>query len=694
MNKKKNIYKKLNRNDILIKWLFRISKLSVIYLLLFMLFRIVFVTQFSEDGLSEYALEDIFKTFIYGASYDIMVISCSVLPLLFMGILAYLLKLSFVVNGLNFFARIYSSLIGSLFTIVLSLNLVFYALFKDNINRLILEFDVNTFIKHILERFQQEKFFELTLFIIIILILICFFSSFQVFSSFKKEKSHFKPGLRNFLVATIVGGALFLGAIRGGYSERVLSPSYFSSTSDSFLNTASYNGILSAVFIARDYNNLQLKNINLARKMGYKKSIKDAFSDYLGFDVSLTKQKELFSLLERKTGQNTLLENKKPHVVIVVNQNFHSGLAEFHSEKFSVLEGLEKHFKDDYYFENFVNGQRRSVSSLLSIVSNIPYIPETEILSEGKYLQTRLTSAANQVYKKNGYETTFLYGGALGYHGIGKYMRKQQFHKVLGARSILKNQETLKEVTSSQVVTDEYLYSFILKSLEVAKRPQFIIAMTAGADDSFKKPRGHTYSLFDPPAELVSSLPVTEKFLKGFELFKYSNRSLSAFIEELKAGAMGQKTVFAMTGTSHLVNLMSPMNTAKREAFKKHLVPFYVYLPENLKYKSVDLTKIGSHEDIMTTLYNVSLSNAAYLSFGENLMTESEGYAMNPEIYASSKGVVWGGEDYKWDTKPYIIPEKEPLFLNSLRRQFRSTVSLADFYLKSMYLIFRKEKKY
>ncbi len=688
MNIRRSLNKKLNRNDLLVKWYSRILKISVLYLFIFLLYRMILFSSFSDVSLSSYGTSNLLSTFFYGSIYDLKAIAYMMLPLFVLSFISYLGKYSFLTNLMNFIGKLYVSFLGIVLPIILSLDLVFYFFYKDHFNSLIFEVINSKSYYESFEKFQSHRYFEVLIIISVVLIFLNLFSSFKVFGSFTKGRTFTKSGPSRFFILTSISTFLFIGALRGGYSREVLSVENFSPTSNPFLNTTASNGLLSLNSLVLDQLEKSETHKNIAREMGYKGSIKEAFSDYLGFDVSLTKQKELFTLLERKTSSNLLLEKMKPHVVVVVSQDFHSYGIKSNSDTFPILGGLDKHFKEDYYFENFINSQASSFETLLGIVTNIPYLPYLNLLSESKFMNTSLPSAAQQVFRKNGYETVFLYGGALGEHGIGKYMTVQNFHKVMGYKAILEKSQRTNSFFSRSRVSDEELFSFLLTFLENSKRPQFIVVMSNGHKPSVEKVEGYTSSDFQLPDKFSPKEDV-EKVKKKFELLEYSNKTLSSFLDKLKASEISQKTVLSITGAVGEKDFFSFKPT---EIFKKHLVPFYLYLPNDLRLKEVNLLKVGSHEDIMTTLYNVSLSDTSYFSFGENLLTQSQGYAINYEVYASSKGLVFEDQDYEWSEIPLNKSTAKPLYLKSLRRQYRSTLSIVDFYLKNMYLKAKQEK--
>ena len=85
----------------------------------------------------------------------------------------------------------------------------------------------------------------------------------------------------------------------------------------------------------------------------------------------------------------------------------------------------------------------------------------------------------------------------------------------------------------------------------------------------------------------------------------------------------------------------------------------------------------------------MALSDTEYLSFGEDLFSNEESFAINNSIYASKEGVSYRGKKYLWDQNLPLLgaplingPEKNQL--DKLERRYKSTMTIVDFYLESL----------
>ncbi len=90
----------------------------------------------------------------------------------------------------------------------------------------------------------------------------------------------------------------------------------------------------------------------------------------------------------------------------------------------------------------------------------------------------------------------------------------------------------------------------------------------------------------------------------------------------LKASPAGRHTIVAITG-DHNTRLVLPYPEGEDEMWK-YSVPFYLYVPDAPEqWRDFARSRYGSHEDIVPTLANLTLSDAAYLATGQNLLADS-----------------------------------------------------------------------
>ena len=672
------------RTNLLLIGIGRIIKFYVFFLVIFLIARVAFTLYFADQSFLEQNYHDILTAFYMGWKYDTLVISYLIIPIFFLFILLALIGNQKIFLWSRFPLRAYFLFFSLLIPLILISDLGFYSFFQDHINILffgLFEDDTSALIESIYKNYPLVE-------ALILFTLYAFFSFYCSLKIFPKGslKSYFflRGSLLKFSGISILGFILLFGGARGGYGDLVLSPKYSDFSKSEFINQMAINGVIALDKTIRVRVRNNRKDFNLAKAMGYENDIHEAFADYLGIDVSLTDQGQLINLIKRKTSYSDKLENEKINVVVFMMESFGASWIDYQSDNFNFLGGLKKHFEEDYYFQNFISSDNGTIGSLVSLASNIPPRPGKRFLSESKYMQTKLTSSAHLPFKKNGHETMFLYGGKLGWRDIGRYFKYQDYDHIVGENRIKSELNLRGRQGTEWGLYDEHFFSYVFEKLNKSTRPLFILGLSTSNHPPFEVPKSFKKNKIQIPIELKKRISrENDLFLKRFMAFSYSNEMLARFISKVKQSKkLRENTIIAVTGDH---NFWGFMNYKKEEVFKKYTVPFYLYVPEKLKVDAVNLNKISSHEDIMPTLYHLSLSDTEYLSFGEDLFSVSKSYAINSSLYASQEGLYYKNKPYHWSQIPFVNSRQAQKDFFDLKKRYRSTMAISDFYLEYEY---------
>lgn len=670
------------RNDYFFSGTLKLIKVYCLFIILMTFARLAFVVYFGESNLFSTQSSELAQAFLLGWKYDTLVSSYAIVPSYLLLLIVTILKNNTLNNIYLFINQIYFFFITVLLLSILISDFSFYSYFQDHLNILffgIIEDDTIA----LLETIRKNYPVEIIGIGILIFLLIIFYIFRKIFKYTNQANTKIRSGSLKFISLFTVTVVALIGGLRGGYGMMVISPKYSDFSENEFINQASRNAVvaLEKTYKIRKQNNS--KDYNIAQSLGYK-TIQQAFSDYLGFDVSRTKNKELLHLIKRKTSKSEQIEKTKPNVVVIVMESFGANWLKYHSKDFNILGSLDKHFSEDYLFTNMISGDNGTIGSLMTIGTNIPNRPGARFLSESIYLQTPLESSANIPYLKQGYETTFMYGGKLGWRDIGRYFKYQKFDNLFGENKISKQLKLSGRQGTEWGLYDEHLFKSIEDQLLSLKRPQFILALSTSNHPPFETPKSFKSESLNIPKSLSQKI-LREKtlFKQRFKAFQYANDKLGEFISTIKDSELGDNTIIAVTGDH---NFWGFINYTKEEAFYKHTVPLYLYIPKTLKDNiDFDPSKIISHEDIMTTLYNLSLSDVEYTSFGENVFSQGRTSAMGARIYASDSGVIYRGKKYLWDKVPYTKIAPKDANLEELEKHYKSRLSVADFFLRMSY---------
>jgi phosphoglycerol transferase MdoB-like AlkP superfamily enzyme len=644
--------------------------------------RICFTLYFGETTHLQNFQWDIVRAFFIGWKYDSIVASYILVPLYLLLNLFAPLRHVGLFNLFQFIQKIFFFLFALVLPIVLFTDLGFYSFFQDHINILIfgiLEDDTVALAESIWANYPvQYALIGYGIYAVFIL-----WFNHKIFPKVEKRKSIVNSGPVKYFI--MMGGSLVLlfGGLRGGYGDLVLAPKYSDFSESEFVNQIALNGVIALEKTIQLRNESNDKDFNMTKAMGYGTSIHKAFSDFIGLDVGPTNKDQLINLIKRKTAFNPKLDNDKVNVVVLLMESFGGNWGKYNSDKFNFLVELKKHFKEDYYFKNIISSENGTIGSLMTLATNIPSRPGKRFLSESKYMQMPLGSASHIPYLNKGYETSFVYGGKLGWRNIGRYFKYQKYHNLIGENAITNSLDLKGTQGTEWGLYDEHFFNYIWGKLNEGSRPQFILGLSTSNHPPFAFPKTYEVRPLEIPEMLKSRIAREQGlFIERFQAFQYSNAMLAKFIKRIKNSKFGDNTIIVVTGDH---NFWGFMNYGKEEAYAKYSVPLYFFIPKSISIENFDDTKVGSHEDIMRTLYNITLSDSEYLSFGEDLFSSEESFALNGHIYASKEGVVYKDKDYSWTQLPLVDTKKTVQKFEALRRRYRSTMTISDFYLETLY---------
>lgn len=651
------------------------------FLLLMSFFRGVFFYRFADvDQLTGF-WSDVAHAFFLGIRFDLTVIGYIQLLATLILLAVYRFKHHATFRFINIFFVFYYFSMFTLASLLLASDFGFYSYFQDHINILIfgiMDDDTVALWSTLLKNYNVPLIVGLFLLYegILLVLLVKLF----------KKKFHTFWNLSTAAQAGIILLFLVLNtlAARGGVSMYPLGIMDTAISNNMFVNKLSINGVHTF------YRALELRVKNksgrydLIKQMGYKGRIDDAFRVHLGKEE--INEKELISNITYRLEQNATIERVQPHVVVIMMESFGSFLSEFQSPKFNVLGSLEKHFKEDILFKNFTSTDNGTIGSLESLVVALPFRPGSDHFAENEYLRTSFRSSPAFLYKEKGYETSLLYGGNVGWRDIDKFFSRQGFDHIYGdheIESIIPDKS--KKYKDDWGVFDEYLFDFIEAKLRNATAPQFMIVMTTTNHPPYVIQEDYRPKPLEIPAKLEKRVTGERDLVRArFRAYQYANEQAGKLLDSIKSSPLKEKTVVAITGDHNFGNMIS---FSTEEYMKFRGVPFYLYLPEQLRPKTYDDRVFGSHKDIFPTLYPLTLSDTEYIAIGQNMFDKRRAHvAFNASGLAASKE----GAVFAFEPVSYFIWEKGRLKRVSKTAQtekileyYRATESITEFFVRS-----------
>ncbi|MDR3253900.1 MAG: sulfatase-like hydrolase/transferase, partial [Endomicrobium sp.] len=585
---------------------FKIVSLNFIFLLLMSAYRFIFFVHYGKSIDLNGLCCDILRAFCIGVRFDLSVISGINAPAMLLFIILFIVgRQDFFKPFIKFLKYYYTILIGILF-VLFCIDFHFYAYFQDHLNILIYGFFEDD-TKALIKTFYENYNLFLTGLIILVFFAVVFFIS-KFILKFKNYNFLLPNKIARILISAILSFFIFM-FIRGSVSWHAIGV-YSDISSNTFVNKVAINCVFT-LQRAIEHKAEERKDIDYIVKTGYGNDIRRAFADFLNKDISTIPQKHPEKSIISKTSFNKKIENAKPTVILIVMESFGGDLIKYNSKNFNILGSLKKHFDKDIVFYNFSSEGNITVNAVEATFLNTAIRPNAFYISQSKYVYKKYLFASLYPYKKNGYETFFIYGDNSSWRNIGTFALNSGFDKALSGGVIKKNFQR-----GPWGIYDKYLFDLVFETLSHTDSNKFIYVLTTTNHPPYSLPGDYKKLPLEIPDSLKNQTSNINNLKKRFAVYQYANEMLGQFIDKIKSSKYADNTIIAVTGDHSY-------NAYHIESFFDNIcVPFYLYIPKTIKPKNIDTHVLGSHLDIMPTLYNLSLSNIEYMSEGTDLLSK------------------------------------------------------------------------
>lgn len=664
-----------------------IIPINALMMLLMTLFRLVFFLYFADFNEMSSLKIYVLKAFWMGFRFDVSVLAYINIPVTLVFLMYLFFKKDFLFKLGSLFVKYYYLVVFSLIFFMSFADLGLFSYYKERYNYLI--FDV--FREDIKALFQTMIFDNRIDIALILFITMCFFIYKIIHFTYRRLQydkyiinvsywNHFKKMLVILLILIIQ-----CVIARGTISKLPLSLFYSQISPDQFINLVCINPIYS--FFDETYNKVKNSKdiMNLKEFFEYKDDT--AILNDLNVFKSHGVKNSLQSFYIKKTrSDNKILKKIKPNVILIVMEGFGEMPVLNNSASFNVMGELKQHFEQDTVFYNFLPAGFLTIQGIESIILNIPPRPFADYIIQSPQVFRYLTSAVIP-YKKSGYDTAVVYGGSIKWKNFDTFFKIQGFDEIIGEENM---QVEPKDRHIWGVKDDCFfrnLKQYLIDSRNI--KPKFIFAISTGAHSPYKMSRKYSPLPLEIPIEIKKTMSARDFKRKGiFTLYQFANRELAKFISYIKNSEFADNTIIAVTGDHSLRELF---NCSQKYNFLSHAVPFYLYIPKKFMTKHIDTSVIGSHMDIMPTLYNLSLYDTEYISFGNDLINTPDNIGMNLDglVIQNDKAIKYNFPDHQIysfifdrQTKKLIQTEETQEHKN-LKKYYKALMSLCDMFVKS-----------
>jgi len=341
-----------------------------------------------------------------------------------------------------------------------------------------------------------------------------------------------------------------------------------------------------------------------------------------------------------RTPGNTFLEQNPPHVVFVVMESLSSHLLSYDAPpKRDFLGAWREYWQRDFTFNRFVSEANGTIDSLARLLVSSP----VHGISQSSVQKTNFASSMVRPFKLKGYRAIFITSGN------GSYRNFSTFMKSIGFDGIIEQNDLVNRYAEAKLgawgTFDEFCYRYaeeLLAEADKKREKLFILILTTTnhppyeVPSSFKQP---PHELDDQIRKRLVTLPNMDAL---FASFQYANDAIGRFIGKVDSQDFGKHTLIAVTGDHNMRHIGYP---DPKEYALKQSVPFYLHIPPAYRQSPgflYDRNRVGSHKDILPTLYSLSLSDTPYFRRGVNLFAKEVNppwyFAYNEEVALTEQG--------------------------------------------------------
>ncbi|MDP2424677.1 MAG: sulfatase-like hydrolase/transferase [Bacteroidales bacterium] len=406
--------------------------------------------------------------------------------------------------------------------------------------------------------------------------------------------------LKTSIIALIFSALLILPA-RGGVGLATLNPGSVYFHQNSFANHSATNVVWNMLYSVLERDKIM------------------ASHTFMDVETAI----KLFNEIHQPTSSGVpQLVKDNANVLLIVLEGFSNKIIEPLGGLAGITPQLNKLCNEGLVFSNFFASGDRSDKGLVSIFSGFPSQPLSVIINYPS--KTQHLPFLTDDFHNQGYQTAFYYGGNINFANFRSYFTRKSMDRIITADDfpgVIKKQKW--------GVPDEYVYSRLLRDLDISRDPFFYAIFTLSSHEPF-----------DVPGEPMFGRANRDVMSKSG--FYYSDRCLGAFIDAAKQKSWWDNTLIIIL-SDH--GSRYPGNTTSYSREKFNIPMLWIGGAINTEHKRIET--YGSQVDLAATVYNQFGFDAASFTYSKDLLDpKSKGYAYYAfnngfGFYTSSAGMVY-----------------------------------------------------
>ena len=333
-----------------------------------------------------------------------------------------------------------------------------------------------------------------------------------------------------------------------------------------------------------------------------------------------------FNLLYNQTNKIDsldILKSQKPNILIVILEGFTAKIIGALGGDSTITPNFNNLVKEGILFENYYASGDRTDKGLISILSGYPAQTKTSIITyTGK--SEKLPNLTLDL-KKQGYHTSFLYGGDVNFANMNSYLNICGFSQV-----IKKSHFNINQGTSKWGVHDHITFDTLYNHLSRQNLPFFNTMLSLSSHEPFEVPMESFFIGEDDETKFLNSA-------------YYTDFSLGNFINKAKKSPWWENTLVILLadhGNRH------PGNSPNYPPERFH-IPM-LWLGGALNVKDTIVKSYGSQTDLPATILSrLNINTEKYIYSKDILRVKNNDFAYY--VYNNGFGFVSDSNEVVYD---------------------------------------------
>jgi phosphoglycerol transferase MdoB-like AlkP superfamily enzyme len=284
------------------------------------------------------------------------------------------------------------------------------------------------------------------------------------------------------------------------------------------------------------------------------------------------------ALYKRDSTSEQVVSSGQLNVVVLIWESFTSKVAGSVGGLKNVTPQFDALTKEGILFTNLYASGNRSDKGMVAILSGYPAQPTNSIIKIPK--KTMSLPSLPKAFRKNGYHTSFYYGGETEFANMKSYFLQQDFDQIID-----KNDFDERDMNSKWGAHDHIVLNRLLRDLDKQKQPFFSTLFTLSSHEPFEV----------PVKTAIEGKDSEHLFLNAHH---YTDASIGDFIKQAKTKSWWKNTLLIIVADHG-----HPLPETDKSKPAEFRIPM-LWLGGALEKHGITVDTLSSQTDLPATILN------------------------------------------------------------------------------------------